>query len=85
VGRKNILAWCRDIKNDWKSEFREGKMPEAISNESVDFGPLVPAHLSRKVNVYDPWKNKWITVANNSKVSLPSFKRSIMIKIERQA
>jgi len=85
VGRKSILAWCRDIRNDWKSEFREGRMPEEIAKDTIDFSSLVPPRLTRKVSLYDPWKNKWTIAANNSTVSLPSFKRSIIIKIERQA
>jgi hypothetical protein len=83
VGKKTILAWCRDIKNDWKSEFKEGKKPEQISNDKVDFSSLVSG--VKKISLYDPWKNKWTAASKNSIVVLPSFKRSMVIKIERQA
>jgi len=85
VGKKNILAWCRDIHNDWKSEFREGKEPEEISNEKIDFGSLVASASVKKISFYDPWKNGWSVAQKNSTVHLPSFKRSLVIKIEKQA
>ena len=83
VGKKTILAWCRDIKNDWKSEFKEGKKPEEISHEQIDFSSLVSSRLIKNINLYDPWKNKWATAMKNSIVALPSFKRSMVIKIEK--
>jgi hypothetical protein len=85
VGKKTILAWCRDINNDWQSEFREGKKPEEISNEKIDFSSLIPERSVKKISLYNPWQNKWTTAAKNSIVTLPSFKRSLLIKIERQA
>ncbi len=84
VGNKTILAWCRDIKNDWKSEFKEGKAPEEISNEKIDFTSFVSTANIRKVSAYDPWKNQWKAAAKNSVVALPTFKRSMVIKIEKQ-
>ena len=85
VGEKTILAWCRDINNDWRSEFREGKKPEEINNENIDFSSLLSSHQIKKINLYDPWQNKWTTTNNKSLVRLPSLKRSMVIKIERQA
>jgi hypothetical protein len=84
VGSKIILAWCRDIKNDWKSEFKEGKEPEAIKGEKIDFTSIVAVKQTRKVALYNPWKNQWLSAANNSVVALPAFKRSIVIKIEKE-
>jgi hypothetical protein len=85
VGKKTILAWSRDINNDWQSEFREGKQPEEIINEKVDFGSLISQRLVKKISLYDPWQQKWTTTGKNSIVTLPAFKRSLVIKIERQA
>lgn len=84
VGKKTILAWCRDINNDWKSELREGKTAEELSNEKIDFSSIIPSRLVNKVSLYDPWKNKWMSAAKNSIVTLPPFKRSMVIKIEKQ-
>ncbi len=85
AGKRTILAWCRDINNDWKSEFREGKMPEEISNEKIDFGSFISSARIKNISLYDPWKNKWSMAARNSTVNLPSFQRSLVIKIENQA
>jgi hypothetical protein len=83
VGTKTILAWARDIKNDWKTEFKEGKKPEEISNEKINFGSFVSASSIKKVSVYNPWSNKWASSLKNSKVVLPSFIRSIVVKIDK--
>ena len=84
VGNKTILAWCRDIKNDWKSEFKEGKQPEEIENEKIDLTSFVSLQQIRKISLYDPWKNKWLMSARKTIIDLPAFKRSIVIKIEKQ-
>lgn len=83
LGKKTILAWCRDINNDWKSEFREGRKPEEIGNETIDFSSLVSPRFTKRISIYDPWKNRWTTASRNSMIDLPSFRRSIVIKIER--
>jgi hypothetical protein len=83
VGTKTILAWARDIKNDWQTEFKEGKKPEEISNEKIDFGSFISTSSIKKVSVYNPWSNKWAVSLKNSKVLLPSFTRSIVVKIEK--
>lgn len=85
AGQKTILAWCRDIQNDWKSEFREGRKPAAINNEKIDFSSLTSSRNIKKVSLFDPWKNTWTAAEKNSVVNLPSFRRSMVIKIERQA
>jgi hypothetical protein len=85
VGKKTILLWCRDINNDWKAEFREGKTVEDINNEAIDLSSLVTTPAIRKASIYDPWKNKWTPAGKNSRIHLPSFKRSIVIKLERQS
>ncbi|MBA2760599.1 MAG: cellulase family glycosylhydrolase [Segetibacter sp.] len=83
VGNKTILAWCRDIKNDWKSEFKDSKKPEEIRNEKIDLGSFVSTTNIRKVSVDDPWRNQWEAASKDSVVALPTFKRSIVIKIEK--
>ncbi|RYZ30130.1 MAG: hypothetical protein EOO10_03900, partial [Chitinophagaceae bacterium] len=41
VGKKTILAWCRDINNDWKTEFKEGKKAAEIKGAQIDFSSLL--------------------------------------------
>jgi hypothetical protein len=83
VGQRTVLAWCRDIKNDWKSEFRKGLPPEVINKEKINFSNL--ASSLKAVNLYDPWLDKWTTAKSAALVSLPDFKRSIVIKLEKRA
>jgi hypothetical protein len=84
AGNKNIIAWCRDIKNDWKSEFEKGIKPTDIVNEQIDFTSLVNSKQIKRISIYDPWRNIWIAAGKNSTVSLPPFRRSIVVKIEKQ-
>ncbi|HSU52290.1 MAG TPA: hypothetical protein VLJ41_16905, partial [Segetibacter sp.] len=84
VGKKTILAWCRDIRNDWRSEFKDGKKAEEISNEKIDLSSFVTSKQIKRTSLYDPWMDKWLSTYNNSIVSLPVFKRSIVIKMEKQ-
>lgn len=84
VGKRNILVWCRDIHNDWKTEFRDGRKPEEINQELIDFSSLVVSRFIKRIDIYDPWKNRWTKADRNSVVALPSFARSIVIKMERQ-
>ena len=83
VGIKTIMVWCRDILNDWKSEFRDGKMPQEINSAKIDLASLVATRDIKKIALYDPWKNEWMGTARNNLVSLPAFKRSMVIKIDK--
>jgi len=85
MGKNTILAWCRDIDNNWRFEFKENKKPEEINNETIDFSSIVSSIKTKKISIYSPWKNKWTIALKNSKVALPPFKRSIIIKVEKHA
>lgn len=84
AGEKTILAWCRDIKNDWKTELKEGIPPEEMKDQRIDFTSLVPSSLIKSVSFYDPWRNQWMASKRSAQVQLPAFKRSIIIKIEKR-
>ena len=82
-GKKTILAFIRDSKNDWKSEFIKGEKPTEISNENIDFSKLVGNREIANVRVYDLWNGADATCVKLSpKVALPNFKRSIAIRID---
>ncbi len=51
---KTILTWCHEIKNEWNSEFKEGKEPEEIKNEKIDFTSFISLPQIRKIHLYDP-------------------------------
>lgn len=83
AGNKTLLAWCRDVKNDWKSEFVEGKKPEEIWQQQIDFTNILSPSSIKKVSFYDPWSNRWSAGNRSSIVKLPPCKRSLIIKIEK--
>ncbi|MBP3358666.1 MAG: cellulase family glycosylhydrolase [Opitutales bacterium] len=82
-GKKTILAFVRDSSNDWKSEFLDGKKPVDIVGENIDFSKLVGNREIANVRVYDLWNGTGPACAKLSpKVELPTFKRSIAIRID---
>jgi hypothetical protein len=83
-GKNTLLIWCRDSQNDWKSEFQKGLKPEEIFNQVIDFSNLISKSTIRRVTFYDPWKNSWMNGEKTTLVKLPSFSRSMVIKIEKK-
>jgi len=78
-GKRTLLAWCRDSKNDWMTELRDGQKPETLRGVTVDLGSVK----ARSAWVYDPWTNKRSKVAvRGGKVRLPEFSRSIVIRAQ---
>jgi hypothetical protein len=84
AGKKTMTVWCRDIQNDWKSEFNDRQKPEEIKDQSVDLSSLVPGSDIKTLSFYDPWKNVWIPGSKSNIIELPSFYRSLIIKIEKK-
>ncbi len=80
-GERTVLAWCRDKANDWQSEFVDKKAPRVLSGQTVDLGPALGGGKVAKVEVYDPWTDKWRKAEREGKVTLPDFKRSAVIRI----
>lgn len=82
-GQQNLLLWCRDSRNDWQSELRDGKSPETVSGEtlpdSIELGDLNKARIS----YYDPWQNRWSQTQETSRrIRLPDFQRSLAVRIQ---
>jgi hypothetical protein len=78
-GKRTLLAWCRDSKNDWMTELRDGQKPETLRGVTVDLGSIK----ARSAWVYDPWTNKRSKVAvRGGKVRLPEFSRSIVVRAQ---
>jgi hypothetical protein len=83
VGNKSLLLWCRDINNTWQNEFERGIEPELMKALQVDAGSLVSPDIIRKVSFYDPWKDVWTEGERNPVITLPEFKRSLVVRIEK--
>ena len=84
TGTKTILLWLRDKRNNWQSELRDGQPPLINPGVKVDLKSLGINEISRKIEAYDPWKNKWEDLkAEDLKISLPDFTRSLVVRIAR--
>ena len=81
-GERTVLVWCRDRENTWKSELRGGQAPEKISGGSLLLEDLAPRAEVKRIRAYDPWINQWTVLPGEKKVSLPTFFRSIVLRIE---
>lgn len=81
-GKHNILAWIRDKNNTWETELENGIPPRLIENASLELKDLIIENVHGKIRIYDPWKNQWQEVKfNQTIIPLPSFKRSLVIRI----
>lgn len=80
-GKSTVLSWCRDSENSWQSEFVDEKAPIDRSGVKVDLTATVGGRHIDRVEVFDPWADTWTEMAPYANVHLPSFKRSIIIKI----
>lgn len=79
-GKNTTLIWCRDRQNTWETELKNGVLPQILNNLSFTGDRLFTAE--DPYDVYDPWKNEWAHgIVKNGIVSLPSFQRSIVIKV----
>ena len=81
-GKSTFIAWCRDSRNDWRTELEDGVAPENLDDMVVDLS----AHISgetESASVYDPWKDAWTKCEiRDGKIALPEFIRSIVVKVE---
>ncbi len=83
-GRHLLLAWCRDTENTWRTELAEGKAPGDLQGQSVALPQEIPLAAAACVRFYDPWKDTWSAgKLQDGKLSLPTFSRSLVLRIER--
>jgi hypothetical protein len=82
-GRRSVMVWCRDIRNDWRSELEKGEKPEFLRGLNVDLQTLL-GDAAAQAQVFDPWQGKWSTARlRKGRVTLPPFTRSIVLRISR--
>jgi hypothetical protein len=65
-GRRTTLAWCRDMRNDWRSELERKEAPETLTRVRID-------GLPKRLRAYDPWTGKWSN-------GIPEFRRSLVLR-----
>jgi len=83
-GKGTLLAWCRDSRNTWESELKDGEKPELLRGVTVDFSAALSGKAPRSVRIYDPWANRWSNgKLKKGKLELPEFSRSIVVRMSR--
>ena len=82
-GSQTTLVWLRDVNSPWQSELEEGNPAQPIKNLKVDLLRLGFSPEAKSVQCYLPWEDRWTTVkVRNNTITLPDFKRSILLKAE---
>lgn len=83
-GTHTWLLWCRDTKNDWRSELQNGKPPESVNGAAIDLRAKAADVGGAKVRCYEPWRDRWSeSKIVGGKIALPEFQRSLVVKIDR--
>ncbi|NMC39186.1 MAG: hypothetical protein GYA41_12765 [Bacteroidales bacterium] len=83
-GRKSIIMWLRDKNSNWITELEEGRSPDYVSSMEIDISNLGITDKGFIASAYDPWKDKWLDIKTEGTIlSLPDFKRSLVIRIEK--
>ncbi len=84
TGKNTILMWIRDKRNTWQSELRDGEPPEPNRNIGIDLETHGITSPAGEIDIYDPWLNTWgKIVSEDLKISLPEFKRSLVVRIRK--
>lgn len=82
-GRRMLLLWCRDGRNDWRSEFEQGIGPETVQGEKLDLRAALDGVSAGKLRSYDPWTGRWQDATLTAgTVALPVFRRSVVLRLE---
>ena len=81
-GKTSLLAFARDSKNDWRSEFERGQKPRNIDSAALDFSDCSKGREIARVRVYDLWGGRIFEAERSVKVKLPAFKRSCAVRID---
>lgn len=83
-GRRTLLAWCRDVQNNWQSEFEAGQPVREIKGVELDLAAfrLGPIFAQASATVYDPWSDRVTAIVPQGvKITLPDFRRSLVVRI----
>ncbi|MCL6545559.1 MAG: cellulase family glycosylhydrolase [Bryobacteraceae bacterium] len=76
-GRHTTLLWCRDTRNDWRSELERAEPPEKLAGLTLE----EPSG-REPVRVYNPWSGTWEQIRRTGgRLTLPDFQRSIALRL----
>ncbi len=81
-GNSTCLLWCRDTRNDWRTELQQDIAPEILSRAVLSLEGLHLPQGKIRAQFYDPWKDSWSEgKLKKASLRLPSFSRSIVVRI----
>lgn len=81
-GAQNILLWCRDSQNTWRTELEQGTPPQMISTAQLDLAELVAQRRTVRARTYDPWQDQWKEATlRGTTLALPPFSRSLVVRV----
>ena len=82
VGSTEVLLWCRDRRNTWRSELADRQPPATLAEGELDLSSVLSNPSGRRVRCYDPWTNQWREAPlRGTAVTLPSFSRSCVLRV----
>lgn len=80
-GRKTLLAWCRDSRNDWRTELQGGQPPETLEGLVLNLSEM-PLGKAVSARIYDPWNDTWSDAkVGTDGIRLPAFRRSVVVRL----
>lgn len=80
-GKRHMLIWYRDSKNDWNTEFVEGRKPDVIDDAKIKLTDIIGDKKIKKISVYNPWNDTEVMLDGASDIVLPGFCRSVVVKV----
>ena len=76
TGKRTTLLWCRDTRNEWRSELERTEPPELLAGLYLEIPKL-----RGRVRAYDPWAGQWTDArVEGGRVRLPDFRRSVILR-----
>ena len=81
-GKNHSLVWLRDTKSNWHTELIEGIEPQLYKNVSLILNEVFKNSKIYNVKIYDPWADQWSDAKASASVTLPDFKRSLVVRIK---
>ena len=80
-GKRHILAWVRNRKDNWRTVLRDETMPEVLKGLKFDLN--VQGIFEGKASTYWPWQDGVGQAEfNRGLLALPEFIHGIMVKIQ---
>ena len=78
-GNTSSMVWCRDSRNNWKTELEQDILPEIKKDFSIELAAITNKNYT-SVKVYDSWNDEWTEVKIvKGTIKMPAFLRSVVL------